>query len=197
MAAGSTYSTCNIIHNILSISNWCASAGAYYTHQFLRFAFACAQNFYLTLNGLNFPCAFLALPSAAFAVSGAAGCVRHWLLHFGENHFQHMNNSIWFYRFSFIPSAVSIWIVSAGVSQTLRVDWMEMPWKCIRLFFVYFESHRCPRYASSHRLHPKWNDTNVCDALQSIVSSQWWRRAAGAQELMDQMLRFEYFMQIN
>lgn len=89
-------------------------------------------------------------------------------------------SSIWIIPFGFIDSHSSP--VPFHFESCLPcVAPMKMPWKCIRLYFVYVESHRCPRCAFLHWLPFKWNDTNVCDALQNIVSSQSWRTAAGAR----------------
>lgn len=88
MAAGSTYLICNIIQDILSILNWCANADAldYTSNRFFPFVFACAE-FLFDFERIEFLGAFLALPFAAYAYNGAAVCVRHWLLHFGEKPF--------------------------------------------------------------------------------------------------------------
>lgn len=51
-----------------------------------------------------------------------------------KTHFQHMNNSIWFYRFSFIPSTVSIWIVFAACR--LDGNAMEMDSVIFRLLGI-------------------------------------------------------------
>lgn len=189
-----------------SAQDWCRlvptveAASAYHTYLL-------SLNLYLTLNGLDFRWRARLLSSALVVCddtdAAAAGvAVAAALCHSWKSHFQHMNNSIWFLSIFIHPrcrfNLNRIRIYRAWVCMCVCVahivDIMPIGWKFHRNKFFYFTFRSLFGIAQvlTMCLYIFWMD----------YSNPWNRNDYKclwciAEKLMDQMLRLEYFMQIN